>query len=109
MTLAAGSLRHRIRIYTMVDAQGEEFGQNELTPVLFADRVPASVDPLTGREWLNADKQEAGISHRIRMRWMPNVVPKMQIEFDGRTFNVVSAINKEERNIELELMCLEKV
>lgn len=107
--MRAGDLRHRIRINRMVDVQGEEFGQNELQAVTYADRVPASVEPLNGRELIQADKQEAGVSHLVRMRWMPGIEPKMQIVFEGRTLNIVSAINKGERRIELELMCLEKV
>jgi SPP1 family predicted phage head-tail adaptor len=107
--MRAGSLRHRITIRRLVDGQDDEFGSATLTPTVFADRVPASVEPLTGKELINADRTEAGVSHRVRIRYMPGIVPKMQVVFNERILNIVSVINKEERNIELELMCLEKV
>lgn len=106
--IAAGDLRHRIKINRMVDAQGAEFGQAKLTAVLFADRVPALVEPLTGTELTNADKQETGLTHKITMRWMSGIEPKMQIVFEERTFNVVSAINVRESRRKLILRCMEK-
>lgn len=105
----AGELRHRIRINRMVDVQGDSFGEAKLTPVLYHDRVPALVEPLSGRELEHADKIQSGLTHRVKMRWMPGIEPKMQIVFNERTLNIVAALNIKERNVELYLMCMEEV
>jgi SPP1 family predicted phage head-tail adaptor len=107
--MQAGKLRHRIKIQTLVDSQGADFGEAKLTPSVYAVGVPAAVEPLSGRELINADKVEAGVTHRVRMRWMPGIEPKMQIVIGTRTLNIMSVIDKHERRIELELLCLEEV
>ncbi len=106
--MEAGKLRHPITILTLADTRGLTFGEAKLFATTFAS-VWASVEPLSGRELVNSDRTIGVISHRIRLRYLAGVTDKMQVQYGSRIFNIVSVINKEERNTELELMCLEKI
>ncbi len=71
--------------------------------------VWASVEPISGREMLNAQQQHAEITHRIRMRYQPgtSVTAEKRILFDSRDFEIVSVINRKEKKRMLELLCKE--
>jgi SPP1 family predicted phage head-tail adaptor len=47
------------------------------------------------------------ISHKIRIRYLASVTPKLRIKFGTRYFDIVSVINPDERNEYLEMMCRE--
>jgi len=107
MALRAGQLRHRVKIQSATQVQS---ASGEVTRTWTTDAVVwASVDPLTGREFIDAQQVSAGLSHRVRMRHRDGVSPKMRIEHDGRTLQVESVMNVGERNRELELLCKEAV
>ena len=100
--MKAGDLRHRITIQQLAE------GENDMGDIVqvwtdFAT-VWASVEPLTGREYLSAQQVSAETSGRIRMRYRAGVMATMRVLFGGRTYRILSVINPEERNIELELM-----
>ena len=106
--MRAGQLRHRITIEEQVTSQEQTYGSIETN---IAPRSPcwASVEPLSGKERLGADRAEASVTHRVRIRYQPDVKPDMRVNFQGRYLNIISVINKEERNIELELLCSENL
>lgn len=70
-------------------------------------QVWASIEPLSGREFIEAAQVEATITHTIRMRYRPDVTTRHRILHDSRAFNVEVVMNPEQRNITLELMCRE--
>lgn len=102
-----GHLRHRITIQKY-----EEYRNEWNEPIKeWVDwaTVWASIEPISGREyWANVQIQ-AEVSHRIRIRYLPAVEPTMRVIFRGREFEIESIINWQERNIDLQLMCREKV
>lgn len=105
--MQAGKLRHRVTIEQRTqtfDANGSPTD----TWTAFAT-VWASVEPLSGRELLNAEQIQPVVSHRVRLRYLSGVQPEMRVLHDSRALNIESVINKEERNIELELLCSEAV
>ena len=106
--MQAGKLRHRIKILKAVDQRGATFGEAKLAYETVAI-VRAAVIPLAGKEFWGAAQTEAGISHRIEIRYLPGITPKHRIEFNGRIFEIVSVLNLEERNREIHLMCWEKI
>ncbi len=71
--------------------------------------VWASVEPLSGRERVGAQQQHAETTHRIRMRYQPGttVTTVKRILFGTRVFEIISVINKKEKNLMLELLCKE--
>lgn len=100
--MKAGDLRHRIIIQQLAEAEND-MGDIVQVWTDFAT-VRASVEPLTGREYLSAQQVTSETSGRIRMRYKAGVMATMRVLFGGRTYRILSVINPEERNIELELM-----
>jgi SPP1 family predicted phage head-tail adaptor len=49
------------------------------------------------------------VSHRVTLRFIPGVTAKMRVNYGGRLLLIEAALNIEERNRELQLMCLEVV
>jgi len=105
MNVRAGKLRHRVTIRESTETRGDT-GQITLT---WSDlrTVWASVEPLRAQELLVAQQTEAQVTHRVRMRYWSDVTPQKQLVHDGRTFQIASVLNKDERNNELELICVE--
>ncbi len=105
--MRAGLLRHGVTIKKPTRATGSD-GKVTTSWIEF-DQVWASVEPLTGKEFLESQQMKNMVTHRIRIRHLPGVVPTYRVEFDSRVFNIEYVLNADERNIEMELMCKEVV
>ena len=68
-----------------------------------------SVEPLRGREWIASGLENSEVSGKIVRRYKSGITPDMIVTFDSRTFQIVSVINVDERNVEQQLMVVEKV
>lgn len=102
-----GSLRHRIALQSASeDRQGN--GEVLLTYSTFAT-VWASVRPMQGNELESAQQISAIVTHKIRIRYNDTIAPRNRILFDSRTFEVVSILNYQERNIYQDILCKEVV
>lgn len=64
--------------------------------------------PLSGNEVINALAIEATVTHRIRMRFTDGLKPKYRVVAEGRTFEIVSVLEKG-RRVEHELLVTEVV
>lgn len=73
------------------------------------DRAWAEVKPLSGTELYKARQATAEVTHQITMRWRAGITPALRIFFNSRYFEILSAINVEERNRELQLLCKEHI
>lgn len=79
--------------------------------------VWASIVPMAGREYYQAQQMESTVSHRIETEFFAGAHPRMKLikpnEEDPanplRTFNVKSVVNINERNRKLQWMCEEVV
>ena len=69
----------------------------------------ASVEPLSGRELFESQQVVADVTHRVRIRWREEITPELEINYQGRTLQIVSVIDPGERHRELELLCRERV
>ncbi len=101
-----GKLRHRIAIQRYV--QGEsEIGD----PIQYWDTLChawASIEPISGREFWEAERIAAEITHKVTMRpTETRTIPKDRIVFDSRILEIVSVLDIEERGRELNLLCKE--
>lgn len=106
----AGKLRHRLAVQTRQDA-ADSFGEPVSTWV-DAGWIWASVVPVAGSETVESDRVSAEVTHRIETRWGARVTTRNRLRYPDsngseRFFEVVSALNFEERNRELHLMCRE--
>ena len=105
--MRAGWLRKRVTIQEK-RADRDPFGAERIIWVNVAT-VWAGVEPLRGREYLEAKQMQADVSTRIRMRYRSGVTPEMRVLYDGRTYEIESVIDVLERGRELNLMCREIV
>lgn len=64
--------------------------------------------PLSGNEQMTAMAQEGSVTHRVRMRYTSGMKPKMRLVAEGRTFEVMSVVERG-RKEEHELMVTEVV
>ena len=105
--MRAGPLRCRITIETPVETQGAD-GSIVTAWETFATTW-ASIEPLIGREYFAQEREQATVSHKIRMRHLRGITHKMRIAWELRIFEIESVLNVGERNREIVLMCSESV
>jgi len=105
--MRAGKLRHRVTIESPYQTR-DNIGGTEQAWTNMASRW-ASIQPLQGRELWEAQAVDARITMRVRFRYLANVTPACRIKFGTRYLNIVSVLNRDERNIELECLCREDV
>jgi SPP1 family predicted phage head-tail adaptor len=103
--MRAGPLRHRIAIERVTETRDTDGSAIE-TWSTYAT-VQASIEPISGREYFAAQSTQADLTHRIVMRYLSGIIPKMRVKYRSRIFDILSVINVEERNRELQLMCRE--
>lgn len=105
--MRAGQLRHTISIQEQTDTAD---GMGGFTTA-WADsyKCKAAIWPLSARESLDAMKLELVVTHKIRIRYRSGITAKNRILFGSRTFNIVSIINNDERNISLDIMATEDI
>jgi len=102
-----GQLRHRISIQTNTPTTNDF---NEEVEGWSTDATTwASIEPMSGKELVNAQQVVANITHKIIIRFRSGIAPQQRILFGSRIFNIESVINPEERNRELQLLCTEAV
>lgn len=70
--------------------------------------VWASVAPLTGREYDEAQKIREEHTYKIITRYFPNITTDMKILFGLQMLEIVSVMNVGERNSELQIVAKEK-
>jgi len=100
--MEAGKLRHRITLQqpqVTLNTIREEYST-------WADvaTVWGAVEPATG-SWYYAGKQgESKVDGRVRIRYRSDILPTWRIKFGDRYLSIVSILNPQERNIELQIM-----
>ena len=98
-------LRHRVTIQEKA-AVTDSFGA-EINDWMDVCTVWASVEPLKGREFFVAQKENAETTVQIFIRYRSGISADMRILYCDRVFGINAIIDVEERHIELQLMCRE--
>lgn len=110
--MRAGNLKRRAALERRQVIR-DGFGAENATWREFA-RVWASVEPLAGREYFQAQSVQSEVSVRVRIRWRgdvagmeePSTIRVRVAERNGETrYEVESVIDVGGRGRELELMC----
>lgn len=70
--------------------------------------VWASVEPLRGREYQEAQKLRAELTYKITIRYQKEIAQDMLIKYKERYFEILSVINVREKNEMMEIICIEK-
>lgn len=108
MRIRRGKLRHKIAIQQLSESTDSPGGLVDTWTTL-AERM-AEIVPMVGREAFNGQQEQSMLNVKFRLRYdstLSVVTPKMQVIYDSRTFDIVSVVNIDERNIELIFMCEE--
>lgn len=85
-----------------------DFGEQTATWSLFVS-VYAGIQGIGGREYIISDVKNAEIDYRFYTEFVEGVKPTMRVKFGERYFAIKNAINVDELNRELQLLCKEVV
>lgn len=105
LPVQAGRLRHAIRVEALLETP-DGAGGSTSSPLLVAE-TRAAIEPLLGRERLQALAVQSDQSHTITMRYRAGVTPKCRILYGTRVFRILAARDPEERHRTLILDCVE--
>jgi len=86
MTLAAGRLRHRVRIEQPVDTRDPNTGGVITTWQLVAE-VWAAIEPLSTREFIQAAAVQSAITGRIVIRYRDGLASNLRVVHNGQVLN----------------------
>lgn len=101
--MRAGKLRHRITIQRK-SLTTDDYGGPVESWADVAANIPASIEPLSGRELVNAQAVNAEITTKITMRYLAGVTTADRITFEGKNYNLQSVADPEMRHRELIIM-----
>lgn len=94
--MKAGTLDKRVEVQAPIKTLSEH-GQAILSWITTGVRW-ASVEPLTSREFWNAQQVQADISHKITMRWFPGLTTEHRLKMGERIFHIGPPQNVGEKN-----------
>ena len=101
-----GKLKHKIEIQQKNSTQDSTGAMIE-NWTRFAE-ARAAIWSLSASEHLSMGKLQGEITHQVRIRYLPGVTSAMRVVFNGRILEIVAPpINKDERNVMLEMLCRE--
>jgi SPP1 family predicted phage head-tail adaptor len=102
-----GEFRHVIQFQEQSEEQNS-YGENNDNWVDVM-KTRAGIYPMSGKEFFAAETVSSEVSHKVNMRYLPGITPDMRILFGDRIFSIISVINFQEKNIELQLLCKEVI
>lgn len=98
MALAAGSLRHCVRIDHLVSSRDSDgVLQESWEPVA---TVWASIEPLSAREFVAASAVQSKVTARITIRHRDDIEPNMRVVHRGQTYNIEGVLPDKESGLE---------
>lgn len=107
--MQAGKLRHRVTIELLAETQDGTTGAISQAWSTVAT-VWAAIEPLSGREFLAAQANQAEVVARILIRYRDDVTAKMRVVHGARVYNIRAALPDKESGAEhLTLMVSEGV
>lgn len=86
--MQAGKLRHRITFQGLDDVQDPESGEMIKGWVTVWDKVPASIEPLSVKDFIAAQATQSELSARITIRYREGVLPSMRILHRDKVYNI---------------------
>ncbi len=83
-----GKLRHRVTIEQVSESQDADGSVIEIWSAYAV--VQASIEPMSGREYFAAQSTQADVTHRISLRYLSGVTPKMRVNYSSRIFDILA-------------------
>jgi SPP1 family predicted phage head-tail adaptor len=101
-----GERRHLISIKEITPVADDKGGFDDTTLSVKTTRW-AAIYPINAKERAQNKENEVVITHRIQFDYVSGLLPSMKV-FKGTTeYRIKSIINKEERDIEHQILCEE--
>lgn len=69
----------------------------------------AAIWPTRAKETRENMREGVTVSHTIRIRYVPGILPTMKIRFGARVFEIRGIINPDEANRCLDMVCDERL
>jgi SPP1 family predicted phage head-tail adaptor len=85
--LRAGELRHRVTIQQPGPAQQDDYGEITRSWVDFLVNEPASIEPLSVRDFITSQANTSVIVARIKIRYREGMNARMRILHGTRVYN----------------------
>ncbi len=99
--IEAGKIRHRVTIRQPSNTATDGYESDTYSDLA---TVWMSIEPLKGRELLEARAQLSSQSFRLRMRYRSGITVRHQLLWNSETYRIESISNPEGRNIKLVLL-----
>ena len=96
LVLNPGSLRHQVVIQQATYSKGTS-GADEPTWSTFCN-AKAFFDSPRARKWFGSDRENVRKTYPVEMHWQAGIVETMRLLFNGRTFEILTAVDVEERH-----------
>lgn len=108
--ISAGKLRQALKIQSVVHATDAHGGFSGVTNDTWTtdDEIPAQVSPISDGERLQHAQQESIVTHRVTIRFYPNLTSANRFLFGTKILNIISIRNIGERDVVMEVLCKEK-
>lgn len=103
----AGLMRHKIHIQELrgtPNAYGEIVSTWETVAT-----VRASINPLSGRDFIAALQEQAEVTHKVTIRYNQAVKASMRVQYGERVLDILHVIDTWEKHHEMTLMCKELI
>lgn len=105
MAIRAGELRHPARIERRSGSRTTYGDVGQTWTTVRSPRV--KIEPLSGRELVEAQQVAARVTHRIWLRHNADILPGDRIVARGRTFEIVQAVTVNELDRESHVLAIE--
>lgn len=102
-----GELRHRIVLESVTRVS--DGGGGAVVTWLPVAELWASITPTTGTEAVVADQLAGRVSHEIVVRHRSDILPAMRFRQGTRIFEILAALDVEERRRQLRCLCREEL
>lgn len=100
MSLKAGRLRHRVDIQSKSNVQDPVTGEITTTWVNTWTSVPASIEPLSAREFIAAQAVQSMVTARITLRYRVGLDASMRIVHNGTIYNPAGFLGDPDSGLE---------
>ena len=102
--IEAGQYRQRVTIQSKTTVTNE-LGETSDSWSDFLVNIAAQVYDLRGNELVAAQQVHNEVFTNIKIRYRSTILPSMRVVFRGLNYNILAVIDRDKRNIELELYC----
>lgn len=86
--MEAGKLRHRVTIQRQTSVQDPSTGAMATSWADVWTRVPAGVEPLSAREFIQSQAGQSEVTARITIRYREGLDATMRITHRGKVYNI---------------------